>query len=521
MKRSLTTLGQVAFSSCFLLTANALAQLSPEWITNIPTGNIFESGLQAMIVDEGGVSYVTGVTGTALNTDTVTAAINPDGTIRWKHTFNGAANWLDRAFAISFAPGGVLYVVGSTPDANRTANLLVLKYDQATGTLLNSIQYSSGSFTSEAGVKVTTDAAGNVYVGALTVGDGRDAMILTFDAAGVLQWTNTWDGGAFGPLSQDYVRGMVSDPSGNPVLMIQGITSANQPNYVLIKYDATDGSEIWNTSWGTNGGDYPVDIEIDAAGDIYVTGTSIINGVDRFGTIKLNGTNGQVVWESHNGIDFNNLAYALAVDDQGGVYVLGQTDPHGDRSKLMHDMYAVKLDAATGAELWAFAFGSKCRGCTEIPGDIMVDSGGNVLLVGISSSPPYVRDMLMFVLDSATGIEKDRAVIDEQPGGDPTGWILRRDAAENIYIGGAHTDLTIPVRGIAVTKFASLVDGCYADCDQSTGAGVLDVFDFLCFQNSFVAGEPYACDCDTSTGNRVCDVFDFLCFQDAFVAGCP
>ncbi len=62
---------------------------------------------------------------------------------------------------------------------------------------------------------------------------------------------------------------------------------------------------------------------------------------------------------------------------------------------------------------------------------------------------------------------------------------------------------------------------CYADCDQSTGPGVLDIFDFLCFQNSFVNGKPYACDCDTTTGQLVCDIFDFLCFQDAFVGGCP
>ncbi len=56
---------------------------------------------------------------------------------------------------------------------------------------------------------------------------------------------------------------------------------------------------------------------------------------------------------------------------------------------------------------------------------------------------------------------------------------------------------------------------CYADCD---GNGTLDIFDFLCFQNSFVAGEPYACECDP---DPVCDIFDFLCFQDAFVGGCP
>jgi hypothetical protein len=62
---------------------------------------------------------------------------------------------------------------------------------------------------------------------------------------------------------------------------------------------------------------------------------------------------------------------------------------------------------------------------------------------------------------------------------------------------------------------------CYADCDTSTGVGVLDIFDFLCFQNSFVGGNAYACDCDTSTGQLVCDIFDFLCFQNAFVGGCP
>jgi Galactose oxidase, central domain len=62
---------------------------------------------------------------------------------------------------------------------------------------------------------------------------------------------------------------------------------------------------------------------------------------------------------------------------------------------------------------------------------------------------------------------------------------------------------------------------CDVDCDNSTGCGVLDIFDFLCFQNAFVNADPYACDCDTTTGPGVCDIFDFLCFQNAFVAGCP
>jgi hypothetical protein len=61
---------------------------------------------------------------------------------------------------------------------------------------------------------------------------------------------------------------------------------------------------------------------------------------------------------------------------------------------------------------------------------------------------------------------------------------------------------------------------CYADCDTTTGQGVLDIFDFLCFQNRFDAGASYACDCDTTTGVGVCDVFDFLCFQNEFASGC-
>ena len=71
------------------------------------------------------------------------------------------------------------------------------------------------------------------------------------------------------------------------------------------------------------------------------------------------------------------------------------------------------------------------------------------------------------------------------------------------------------------SHFVGLEVSCYADCDTSTGPGVLDIFDFLCFQNRFAATDPYACDCDTSSGTAVCDIFDFLCFQNAFAAGCP
>ena len=79
---------------------------------------------------------------------------------------------------------------------------------------------------------------------------------------------------------------------------------------------------------------------------------------------------------------------------------------------------------------------------------------------------------------------------------------------------------SVSISNLQQALLVSRVQACYADCDQSTGLGTLDIFDFLCFQNRFVAGSGQACDCDTSTGAGVCDIFDFLCFQNAFTKGC-
>jgi hypothetical protein len=58
---------------------------------------------------------------------------------------------------------------------------------------------------------------------------------------------------------------------------------------------------------------------------------------------------------------------------------------------------------------------------------------------------------------------------------------------------------------------------CYANCDLSTRAPVLNVNDFICFVNKFAAKDPYAnCSVDA-----VIDVNDFNCFLSKSAAGCP
>jgi len=60
---------------------------------------------------------------------------------------------------------------------------------------------------------------------------------------------------------------------------------------------------------------------------------------------------------------------------------------------------------------------------------------------------------------------------------------------------------------------------CYANCDGSTIAPILNVNDFTCFVNLYASGHPTA-NCDGSSIPPVLNINDFICFQQKFAAGC-
>jgi len=60
---------------------------------------------------------------------------------------------------------------------------------------------------------------------------------------------------------------------------------------------------------------------------------------------------------------------------------------------------------------------------------------------------------------------------------------------------------------------------CYANCDGSNAAPVLNVQDFSCFLARYAAGDAYA-NCDESTSAPVLNVQDFSCFLQKYAAGC-
>lgn len=76
-----------------------------------------------------------------------------------------------------------------------------------------------------------------------------------------------------------------------------------------------------------------------------------------------------------------------------------------------------------------------------------------------------------------------------------------------------------PARIVTVTGTVVGAPVCYANCDGSTTAPVLNVLDFACFLNAFAANDTYA-NCDHSTSLPVLNVLDFSCFLNGFAAGC-
>lgn len=457
--RSFVTVGAVTAA---LFVGAMPAQAAPEWIANLHLGPPLENGIRGLVVDAAGNTYVTATTGPSSNSDVVTAAWSPTGVLLWSHVWNGPANWHDQARGLVLAPNGMLWVTGNTPGPGSYANVLLLQYDAATGALQNIVQHSGGAFLSEAGAAVATDAAGNVYVAGSSSADG---LVLKFDANGVLQWRRTWDGPAFGPFSQDHAKKVVVAPDGNPVVLIHGVMGNNQPDYVVVKYAASNGASLWQTNWGVPGGDYPQDLEIDAAGDVFASGIGIDAGSNKYATIKLRGSDGLLLWQAYDNAGFHIAMRALALDAAGGVYVTGSIDPDGDESNHNDDFFTVKRDAATGALRWTHGYGANCLGCLDLPADLVVDAGGTVWVGGTTNSPPYDGEMIVLALDATTGLETGRNTMAPAPNHSVGVALLGLDAGQNLLVGAqARHDNTFDI-DVPVVKYAARASV------RSTGTG--------------------------------------------------
>jgi hypothetical protein len=165
----------------------------------------------------------------------------------------------------------------------------------------------------------------------------------------------------------------------------------------VAQFDA-NGSGIWSVTYGGPGDDRDDNIVMDAAGDIYMTGsftTSItlgafdltaVGGIDDF-IAKLDGTNGNVIWAIAFGTAGTENAGRIAVDNNGHLAfsgILGGAFEGGD-TLGGNDALLAEFDTKDGTRLWDHVYST--------PGD---DGGGGVvygesgdLFASITLGGPY------------------------------------------------------------------------------------------------------------------------------------
>lgn len=224
------------------------------------------------------------------------------------------------------------------------------------------------------------------------------------------KWVKTW-----GSESSDRCRAVAKDKNGDiyvtgsyegTVNLKYSIGTDEHKSYgmddaFLIKYTKS-GKRSWVKSWGGSSSDFGMDVAVDNAGFIYVTGIyendvnfdpssaglaqKSIGMCDAF-LCQFN-PEGDLIWVRSFGGNDNDMGLGIATDGISNIYLSGtfrdevDFDPGSEKvirkSKGMDDVFLIKVDN-NGNFLSVYTFGGKENDSGK---DIVVDAESNVLVVG-------------------------------------------------------------------------------------------------------------------------------------------
>src|SRR3972149_1953109 len=191
-------------------------------------------------------------------------------------------------------------------------------------------------------------------------------------------WVRRYNGPGNG---YDEAYAIAVDGSGSVYVTGRSVGSGTCYDYATIKY-YPNGDTAWVRRYNgpANGADLAFTIAVDDSGCVYVTGWSSGsgNGYD-YATIKYH-SSGDTAWVrrydgGENGPDY---ARAIAVDDSGNVYVTGWS------WNGTSDDYATIKYYSTGDTAWGRRYNGPGNGFDEARA-IAVDGSGSVYVTGLSS----------------------------------------------------------------------------------------------------------------------------------------
>jgi len=315
--------------------------------------------------------------------------------------------------------------------------------------------YASGS-AGDLPSAMAVDASGNVYVTGISYGptSGADYTTVKYNSLGVEQWVVRFNGLA---NQHDIANGIAVDGSGHVYVTGRSTDSASGTasgyNYATIKYSPA-GDRLWVARYNgaANNGDEASAIAVDSSGNVFVTGTSYGTGssID-YVTIKYDASGVQQWVARYDGpANSWDLATAIAIDDNGYVYVTGSSYgmPAGE------DYATVKYDPS-GTEQWVARYRYPITPTSSRATGIALDGSGNVYVSGSSYGGPGVSTDFATVKYNSAGTEQ-WAMRYNGPGSDSDeAEALEVDSVGNVYVTGRSNGGTPTREDYATIKYSS------------------------------------------------------------------
>ena len=301
---------------------------------------------------------------------------------KWVARFNGPGNGRDEAVAIAVDDPGNVYVTGYSHISARHFDYATIKYD-TNGKQLWMRSYNGPASLDDLASALAVDGSGNVYMtGRTEVSGGSEFATIKYNTSGKRLWVKRYRG----------PRTLYHNPYAIAVDRRGNVYVTGQTGYSIqsedgdcttIKYNA-NGKLLWVKKYNGPGNldDGALDIEVDAAGNAYITGWSgHADGYD-FVTMKYN-TNGKQLWvKRYDGPgNIDDRVSALDVDGSGNVYVTG----YSRLSKSDSDYVTIKYDT-NGNEIWVRTYSGPGK-LFDFTRALGVDGRGNVYVTGYSRVP--------------------------------------------------------------------------------------------------------------------------------------
>ena len=441
-----------------LFSTGSIAQNTPPAWTAIYQGLGDNSDRFNKIIPDGAGNFIgVGYTVKSGNyKDILTVKFNAFGDTLWWRTKNGNASGDDAAESVGVDAAGNVYVAGTVDNDIRKNDIILIKYD-SNGSSVWDTTWDSPASLDDFAVELKMAGNGDIFVGGVarpdTFSGSYDYVTLKYNSVGSLLWASQFS--RAGVLhGKDELKGLALDANGDAYVTGRS-SNGSDDDFITLKYDGITGSQLWLQPYNSGNTDRAVDIVVDNAGFVIVTGQSQNGNFNDIRTNKYDNA-GLLQWTKLYGSPAggDDDPITLAVDASNNVIIIAEGDVDPSSSGVNFDFETVKYNSS-GTLQWSVRTGNTVNQ-NDVPADLAIDASGNIFVTGKTDNSPsttFVDNDYMTVKYNASGNLQWGPVYHNGTRGtdDDTPSSIILDGT-NVYVGGGAVNL-ITQKDATVVKY--------------------------------------------------------------------